>query len=48
MYVCKNCGFSLTREEWSRIKSSKFKGRDEEEKEDKAREYLAWWLSRKK
>lgn len=49
-YVCQSCGLSLTQQELfelkERIKSST--GSNETEKEKIKKEYLKWWLSKKK
>jgi ribosomal protein S27AE len=44
-YVCRNCGLTMTREEYSSI-AKKRVGRPEEGNSWK-REYLKWWLSKK-
>lgn len=49
-YVCKDCGLSLTLQEIIEIKE-KSRGSqesDEDEKRKIRKEYLAWWLSKKR
>ena len=49
-YVCKSCGLSLTREEIVELRR-KFRPSFESEEERRKRErkeYLKWWLSKKK
>ena len=43
VYVCTSCGLTLTPEELQLRTAG-----EEEERGDRAREYLEWWLSGKK
>lgn len=49
-YVCRRCGLSLTLQEIVEVreKIQEKAGRDEEEHKRVRKEYLQWWLSRKK
>lgn len=48
-YVCKSCGLTLTLQELIEVKENLRKGQDtEEEKKRLRKEYLEWWLSKKK
>ena len=49
-YVCKSCGLSVTQQElWElREKLRPSMESAEEEKEKQRKEYLKWWLSKKK
>jgi transposase-like protein len=44
-YVCKNCGLTMTREEYSSIVKKRVS--KPEEDDSRRREYLKWWLSKK-
>lgn len=49
-YVCKSCGLSLTRQELMEHREKlrpKFESESEHQKKEH-REYLKWWLSKKK
>ena len=49
-YVCKSCGLSVTQQELMELKE-KIRPRnetDEEEQQNRKKEYLKWWLSKKK
>ncbi len=45
MFVCKNCGLSLSRFELDLLRDKKY---DEYERADIVDEYYEWWQSRKK
>jgi len=48
--ACKSCGLSLTRQELFELRQQlrpKLES-DDEEREKQRREYLKWWLSKKK
>ncbi|MEM2995071.1 MAG: hypothetical protein QXI91_03520 [Candidatus Bathyarchaeia archaeon] len=49
-YVCKSCGLSVTQQELIELREKlKPTFEDKEEEQDKKRkEYLKWWLSKKK
>ncbi|MEM1543872.1 MAG: hypothetical protein QXH97_04865 [Candidatus Bathyarchaeia archaeon] len=49
-YVCRSCGLSLTYQELIDIRSESREhyNADEDEKERMRKEYLRWWLSKKK
>ncbi len=49
-YVCKSCGLSVTQQELMdlREKNRPSTVTAEEEKEKHRKEYLKWWLSKKK
>jgi len=49
-YICKCCGLSVTQQElWElREKLRPNMKSAEEEKQDQRKEYLKWWLSKKK
>jgi len=49
-YVCRSCGLSLTHQELFEIreKSLEHYEQDEEERKRMRKEYLQWWLSKKK
>ena len=49
-YVCRSCGLSLTYQEIVELreKSHEYFERSEDERERIRKEYLRWWLSRKK
>jgi len=48
-YVCKSCGLSLTHQELIEIRESRIRSDSEEDERKKTRkEYLEWWLSKKK
>ena len=48
-YVCKSCGLSVTQQELNdlRDKNRPREETDEEEKQNRRKEYLKWWLSKK-
>ena len=49
-YVCQSCGLSVTQQELMELRE-KMKPSfetEEEEKEKRKKEYLKWWLSKKK
>lgn len=49
-YVCKSCGLSVTQQELGELRE-KLRPREEtaeEERENRRKEYLKWWLSKKK
>ncbi len=49
-YVCQSCGLSVTQQELIELKEklrSPNEG-EEDEKEKRRKEYLKWWLSKKK
>ncbi len=48
-YVCKSCGISLTHQELIELRQQLRPGMgSEEEQRQKRKEYLKWWLSKKK
>ncbi|MEM2500521.1 MAG: hypothetical protein QXG31_02105 [Candidatus Bathyarchaeia archaeon] len=51
-YVCRSCGLSLTHQELIEIREKsreRFEASmDEDEREKMRKEYLRWWLSKKK
>lgn len=49
-YVCKSCGLSVTQQELMELREKlrpTFET-EEEEQEKRRKEYLKWWLSKKK
>ena len=49
-YVCKSCGLSVTQQELMELRD-KYRPNPEtaqEEKQNRRKEYLKWWLSKKK
>jgi hypothetical protein len=49
-YVCKSCGLSVTQQELMELREKlrpSFET-EEEEQEKRRKEYLKWWLSKKK
>ncbi len=49
-YVCKSCGLSVTQQELVELKE-KLRPKtetQEEEQQNRKKEYLKWWLSKKK
>ena len=49
-YVCKSCGLSLTRQELFELRRQlrpRFES-EEEQRRTERKEYLKWWLSKKK
>jgi len=49
-YICKSCGLSVTQQELIELKEKlrpPFEN-EEEEREKRKKEYLKWWLSKKK
>lgn len=49
-YVCKSCGLSVTQQELMEIREKNRPNLESEESEQERRrkEYLKWWLSKKK
>jgi len=49
-YVCKSCGLSVTQQEMMELREKlrAHTATAEEEKENRRKEYLKWWLSSKK
>ncbi|MEM4733806.1 MAG: hypothetical protein QXD70_04685 [Candidatus Bathyarchaeia archaeon] len=49
-YICRSCGLSVTQQElWEMREKMRPKAESIEEEKQKARkEYLKWWLSKKK
>jgi transcription initiation factor TFIIIB Brf1 subunit/transcription initiation factor TFIIB len=49
-YVCKSCGLSVTQQELVELreKNRPDADSDESEQEKRKKEYLKWWLSKKK
>jgi reverse gyrase len=49
-YVCKSCGLSVTQQELMELRDKLRPSQEsvEEEKENRRKEYLKWWLSKKK
>ncbi|MDH7478125.1 MAG: hypothetical protein QHH17_07085 [Candidatus Bathyarchaeota archaeon] len=49
-YVCKSCGLSVTQQELMELREKlrPTLERKEEEQEKRRKEYLKWWLSKKK
>ena len=48
-YVCKSCGLSVTQQELMELRD-KLRSKEEnaeDEKENRRKEYLKWWLSKK-
>jgi DNA-directed RNA polymerase subunit M/transcription elongation factor TFIIS len=47
--TCKSCGLSVTQQELMEIRDRLKPGQEtaEEEKENRKKEYLKWWLSKK-
>ena len=49
-YVCKSCGLSLTRQELFELRQQlrpRFESEEEQRRKER-KEYLKWWLSKKK
>lgn len=49
-YVCKSCGLSVTQQELMELREKlrpSFET-DEDEKQKRKKEYLKWWLTKKK
>ncbi|MGQ9640761.1 MAG: hypothetical protein ACUVUF_01370 [Candidatus Bathycorpusculaceae bacterium] len=49
-YVCKSCGLSVTQQELIELREKlrpSFES-EEEERQKRKKEYLKWWLSKKK
>ena len=44
-YVCKNCGLTMSREEYSAVIKKRTSG--PKEGNSRKKEYLKWWLSKK-
>ena len=49
-YVCKSCGLSVTNQELMELREKLRRSTEvaEDEKEKRKKEYLKWWLSKKK
>ncbi|MCX8171637.1 MAG: hypothetical protein N3E47_06705 [Candidatus Bathyarchaeota archaeon] len=51
-YVCRSCGLSLTHQELIEIREKSREqfetDMDEDERKKRRKEYLQWWLSKKK
>ena len=48
-YVCKSCGLSVTRQELMELREKLRPSIEvEDEREKRRKEYLKWWLSKKK
>jgi tRNA(Ile2) C34 agmatinyltransferase TiaS len=49
-YVCKSCGIMLTHQELIELREQMRPGvaSEEEQRQKERREYLKWWLSKKK
>lgn len=49
-YVCKSCGLSVTQQELVELKEKLRPNTEtqEEEQQNRKKEYLKWWLSKKK
>jgi tRNA(Ile2) C34 agmatinyltransferase TiaS len=49
-YVCKSCGLSVTQQELDELREKNRPNfdSDETEQEKRRKEYLKWWLSKKK
>ncbi len=50
-YVCKSCGLSVTNQELFELRQKlrpKFEESDSEERKKAHKEYLKWWLGKKK
>jgi len=49
-YVCKSCGLSLTQQELMELRAKLRPAVDteEDERQKRRKEYLKWWLSKKK
>ena len=49
-YVCKSCGLSVTQQELVELREKNRPGTDtgESEQEKRRKEYLKWWLGKKK
>lgn len=48
-YVCKSCGLSVTRQELMELRQKLRPSIEvEDEREKRRKEYLKWWLSKKK
>jgi hypothetical protein len=49
-YVCKSCGLSVTQQELMELREKLRPSTEtkEEEQERRRKEYLKWWLSKKK
>ncbi len=48
-YVCKSCGLSVTQQELNdlRDKNRPSEETEEDERENRRKDYLKWWLSKK-
>lgn len=49
-YICKSCGLSVTQQELMELREKNRPSEEnpEEERENQRKEYLKWWLSKKK
>jgi tRNA(Ile2) C34 agmatinyltransferase TiaS len=49
-YVCKSCGISLTHQEYIELRQQLRPriGSEEDQRQKQRKEYLKWWLSKKK
>lgn len=49
-YVCKSCGLSVTQQELMELREKLRPSMEtqEEEQQNRKKEYLKWWLSKKK
>jgi ribosomal protein L37AE/L43A len=49
-YICKSCGLSVTQQELMELREKNKPNTEtaEEQKENRRKEYLKWWLSKKK
>ena len=50
LYVCKSCGLSVTQQELMELREKNRPNREteEEKRENRRKDYLKWWLSKKK
>jgi ribosomal protein L37AE/L43A len=49
LYVCKSCGLSVTNQELMELREKNRPAEEtpEEERQNRRKEYLKWWLSKK-
>lgn len=49
LYVCKSCGLSVTQQELVELREKNRPNREteEEKRENRRKDYLKWWLSKK-
>jgi len=49
LYVCKSCGLSVTQQELMELREKNRPNRETEaeERENRKKDYLKWWLSKK-